>query len=73
MIEPSNEGFYIYTIKRETCELPKDYIYMPYGYNSWVDELVNKSNSIHFQNWLKTLIYLIISLAMVHLSKTLVL
>lgn len=73
VIEPSNEGFYIYTIKRETCELPKDYIYMPYGYNSWVDELVNKSNSIHFQNWLKTLIYLIISLAMVHLSKTLVL
>jgi len=31
-----SNGFYIYPSISETCEHPRDYIYMPWGYSPWV-------------------------------------
>lgn len=45
VIEPSEVGFFIYTTSLESCEQPRDYIYMPFGYFDWVD---NSSPSIAF-------------------------
>ena len=30
-------GFFIYPQLSETCEHPRDYIYMPWGYSPWID------------------------------------
>ena len=30
-------GFFIYPQTGETCEHPRDYIYMPWGYSPWID------------------------------------
>lgn len=30
-------GFFIYPRLGETCEHPRDYIYMPWGYSPWID------------------------------------
>jgi len=30
-------GFFIYPESTETCEHPRDYIYMPWGYSPWID------------------------------------
>jgi len=30
-------GFFIYPQSGETCEHPRDYIYMPWGYSPWID------------------------------------
>jgi len=32
-----SNGFFIYPEQGETCEHPRDYIYMPWGYSPWVD------------------------------------
>jgi hypothetical protein len=31
-----SNGFFIYPKTAETCEFPRDYIYMPWGYSPWV-------------------------------------
>ena len=36
VIEPSELGFFLYTTNIENCELPRDYIYLPFGYFDWV-------------------------------------
>jgi len=33
----SANGFFIYPKLSETCEHPRDYIYMPWGYSPWID------------------------------------
>jgi len=32
-----SNGFFIYPEIGETCEHPRDYIYMPWGYSPWID------------------------------------
>jgi len=32
-----SNGFFIYPQLSETCEHPRDYIYMPWGYSPWID------------------------------------
>ena len=32
-----SNGFFIYTTISETCEHPRDYIYMPWGYSPWIN------------------------------------
>ncbi|ESN97174.1 hypothetical protein HELRODRAFT_193290 [Helobdella robusta] len=47
VIEQALDGFFIYSFQ-ETCELPRDYIYMPFGYIPWADEYnINGVPSLH--------------------------
>jgi hypothetical protein len=39
----TSNGFFIYTTISETCEHPRDYIYMPWGYSPWI----NASPNLH--------------------------
>lgn len=35
-IDNPSVGFYIYTTQSSTCDPPRDYIYMYWGYSPWV-------------------------------------
>lgn len=40
VINEASNGFFIYTSVLETCEHPRDYIYMPWGYSPWINAAV---------------------------------
>lgn len=37
VVDSASNGFFIYTSVAETCEHPRDYIYMPWGYSPWIN------------------------------------